>query len=334
MSLPKIVQPSPISINGKEKSMKKIDRLFTVILALTALSILAPSARAQYIPGGPTYKDFAQANGWYTPPVGDAQEEWVENREPTDDPDEDELTNEQEWYGWEATLNGALVWYSWNSGAPGRVDGSSLDELDTDSDGISDYWEKHLATDPQSNDSDGDGMWDAWEAYMGLNPSDDGTAEPDQAPDMDLDGDGLTNIEEYNAWYCHGWSWKAATESHKDLDPYRDSNAGGFPFKTINDNPYWTSPCHFDTDYDGLIDSYEVQWGNLNQFNPRVADDAQADPDRDGLTSWREMCIHPLLAQFQAGSSIPVRLDSPFPAMAAAPSAGQRQTLASSPWVT
>ena len=305
MSLPKIVQPSPISINGKEKSMKKIDRLFTVILALTALSILAPSARAQYIPGGPTYKDFAQANGWYTPPVGDAQEEWVENREPTDDPDEDELTNEQEWYGWEATLNGALVWYSWNSGAPGRVDGSSLDELDTDSDGISDYWEKHLATDPQSNDSDGDGMWDAWEAYMGLNPSDDGTAEPDQAPDMDLDGDGLTNIEEYNAWYCHGWSWKAATESHKDLDPYRDSNAGGFPFKTINDNPYWTSPCHFDTDYDGLIDSYEVQWGNLNQFNPRVADDAQADPDRDGLTSWREMCIHPLLAQFQAGSSIP-----------------------------
>lgn len=296
---------SMMAVNGKERSMKKFRSLFIVMAALATLSLLAPTAVAQHIAGGPTYKDFAIANGWLSVNV-DGDETWVANREPDDDPDGDDLTNEEEWYGWESTLNGVTVWYSWNTthGAS-RLDGPSLTMLDTDCDGISDYWERALRTNPQSWDTDGDGMWDAWEAYVGLNPSDDGTDDPNQAAIMDMDGDGLTNIEEYNAWYCPVWTWKCATSTSKDLDGFQNSNAGGFPYKTIKDNPYWTSPCHFDTDYDGLIDSYEVQWGNLNQFNPRVPDDAQADPDRDGLTSWREMCVHPLLAQFQAGSSFP-----------------------------
>ena len=305
MILPALLPISSTSFRRKETIMKNVRSLCILLAAWAAFSVFAPDAAAQYIPGGPTYRDFAQANGWYTPPAPPAPESWTPNREPGDDPDNDGLTNEEEWYGWEATVNGATVWYSWNSGAPGRVDGSSVTMLDSDSDGISDYWERALATNPRSEDSDADGMWDAWEAYVGLNPSDDGTVEADQSPDMDIDGDGLTNLEEYNGWYCRSWSWKAASESRDDLDGYRESNAGGFPFKTIQDNPYWSSPCHFDTDYDGLIDSYEVQWGTLTQFSPRVADDAQADPDRDGLTSWREMCIHPLLAAFQSGSSIP-----------------------------
>jgi len=285
--------------------MKKPHRWFVFVLALVGLAMMTPGALAQYTPGGPTYKDFAAANGWYSVDA-DGKETWVANRQPDDDPDNDGLTNEEEWLGWPSTVNGVAVWFSWNSihGAA-RLDGSSLTMLDTDCDGISDYWERALGTDPRSWDSDGDGMWDAWEAYVGLNPSDNGTADPNQAPDMDMDGDGLTNAEEYNGWYCGTWRWKCATTSQKDLDGYQDSNAGGFPYKTIKDNPFWTSPCHYDTDYDGLIDSYEVQWGNLNQFNPRVADDSQADPDRDGLTSWREMCIHPLLAQFQHRTAFP-----------------------------
>ena len=149
------------------------------------------------------------------------------------------MTNEEEWFGWPAVLNGVDVWYSWNTthGAA-RLDGSSLTMLDTDCDGISDYWERALGTDPRSWDSDGDGMWDAWEAYVGLNPSDNGTADPNQAPDMDMDGDGLTNAEEYNGWHCGTWRWKCATTSQKDLDGYQDSNAGGFPYKTIKDNPF------------------------------------------------------------------------------------------------
>lgn len=313
MSLLSLLPMSSTSFRRKESIMKNVRSLCILLAAWAAFSVFAPDAAAQYIPGGPTYRDFAQANGWYTPATTNSPESWTDNRAPDDDPDNDGLTNEDEWFGWSATLNGATVWYSWNSGAPGRVDGSSLTMLDTDCDGISDYWERHLTTDPRIWDSDGDLMWDAWEAYVGLNPSDNGTAEADQAPDMDIDGDGLTNIEEYSGWYCHGWTWKCATESHDDLDAYRDSNAGGFPFKTIKDHPHWTSPCHFDTDYDGLIDSYEVQWGTLTQFNPRVADDAQADPDRDGLTSWREMCVHPLLAQFQAGSSVPTASRFPVP---------------------
>jgi len=304
MNLPQIFQLPVILFNRKVNPMKKISSLFIMVVALMFLFMLVPSSMAQYIPGGPTYKDFATANGWLSVDV-DGKETWVAGREPGDDPDNDDLENEEEWAGWGSILNGVAVQYSWNTADPNRLDGPSITKLDTDCDGISDYWERELATDPQSSDTDADGMWDAWEAYVGLNPSDNGTFEPDQAPEMDLDGDGLTNIEEFNAWYCPVWTWKCATSTSKSLPDSHDSNSDGFPYKTINDNPYWSSPCHFDTDYDGLIDSYEAQWGTLDQFNPRVEDDAHADPDKDGLTSWREMCVHPLLAQFQHRTSIP-----------------------------
>ena len=305
MRLCSIFQMPFLSSIAKENSMKKVTGWSVLAAGWLALSAFVPSAQAQYIPDGPTYKDFAMANGWLLISTN-GDETWTANREPSDDPDSDGLDNEEEWAGWSSTLNGTLVWYSWNTAHdPSRLPGSVLTELDSDCDGIADYWERHLATDPRSADSDADGMWDAWEAYVGLNPSDNGTAEPDQAPGMDLDGDGLSNLEEFAGWYCPTWTWKCATSYAEDLDGSKESNAGGFPFKTLKDNPYWSSPCNFDTDYDGLLDSYEMQWGTLTQFAPRTVDDSQADPDKDGLTSWREMCVHPLLAQFQHRTSIP-----------------------------
>jgi hypothetical protein len=91
--------------------------------------------------------------------------------------------------------------------------------IDTDSDGLPDWWERtwfgdlsatasgnpdsdsrtnvqefHLGTNPTATDpdSDGDGMVDAWETAFGLNPNaNDATLDPD--------GDGQTNLQEYNA---------------------------------------------------------------------------------------------------------------------------------------
>lgn len=50
--------------NRMGSPMKTVKRLSLVLGALMAVSLWVPSAEAQYTPGGPTYKDFAMANGW------------------------------------------------------------------------------------------------------------------------------------------------------------------------------------------------------------------------------------------------------------------------------
>jgi len=50
-----------------------------------------------------------------------------------------------------------------------------------------------------TEDQDGDGMPDLWEAIYNLDVTDDGTTNPELGPDGDIDGDGLSNIEEYEA---------------------------------------------------------------------------------------------------------------------------------------
>ena len=62
---------------------------------------------------------------------------------------------------------------------------------DADGDGLSDFDEFRLGTDPMSVDSDGDGMPDLWEAEHGLDP-----AEASDA-DGDPDEDGLDNATEF-----------------------------------------------------------------------------------------------------------------------------------------
>ncbi len=68
------------------------------------------------------------------------------------------------------------------------------EEGDEDDDGLTNKDEASLYnTDPLNNDSDEDGMDDGWEIEYMLNPLQDDTK-------LDLDGDGNTNLAEYNCW--------------------------------------------------------------------------------------------------------------------------------------
>ncbi|GAA4128699.1 hypothetical protein GCM10022215_40450 [Nocardioides fonticola] len=121
----------------------------------------------------------------------------------------------------------------------GTVSGPNDDD---DKDGLTNGQEAIVGTDPTNPDTDGDGTGDAAE---------------------DLDGDGLTNLQEFSGSLNTGY--------------------GNQP----------TDPTKADTDNDGLSDSQEIK---LTGTDPNKADtdgdgtgDAQEDPDVDGLTNLQEV---------------------------------------------
>lgn len=208
---------------------------------------------------------------------------------------------------------------------------------DTDGDGLPDWWEYHwfasaddpLATAPGADpdgdgltnleeyqlsilggslpylnpanwDSDGDGMDDGWECQYfnpdyneGMNPT---------APNAtsDYDGDGLSDWQEY----CG-----VDGEPRMKLDQDLDGVLKGKLVKVSSDD---LNPIDIDTDFDMLLDSFEVAWYDpANQIDPRVGGTmptngiitstiARQDSDQDGLSNFREQC---LLAQLHQSST-------------------------------
>ena len=120
-------------------------------------------------------------------------------------------------------------------------------ELDTDSDGLPDYYEEIIGSDPKTEHSDDDQLPDGYEAlYLGTDPSksdsdDNGISDADE----DFDTDGLTNLEEYNL----------------GTDPFLEDS----DYDTLSDkdevNIYGTNPTKGDTDDDLVPDGDEVKLG-------------------------------------------------------------------------
>jgi hypothetical protein len=154
-----------------------------------------------------------------------------------------------------------------------------------DSDGL-------LATDPRTLDSDGDGLPDVWEIRYGMDPLD---QNGEQGADGDLDGDGLSNLDEWanrtdpnnpdtdddglpDHWEVENGldptSGDGVNGATDDLDDDGLSNLDEWTLQTYPDNP--------DSDGDTLADGWEVVFG-LNPRDNMGADGADGDPDSDGI---------------------------------------------------
>jgi len=124
---------------------------------------------------------------------------------------------------------------------------------------------------PDGWDSDGDGIPDGWEAYYQFNPADaaDKLADPD--------GDGLTNLREYQL--------DKRPRYPDDVSPGVDGD-GDKLSDWAEKYEYHTDPNKSDTFGDGLGDLYRVQYQLLDANNPDHS--ATADVDHDGANNKQE----------------------------------------------
>ena len=141
------------------------------------------------------------------------------------------------------------------------------------------------ATVERAADENGNGIPDSWESTYGL-------AGANAAADADPDGDGRTNLEEYNAGtnpiVVEDYLASTAESARHVVDTWIESTAGG----VWNLVEVWGISSLFltdtagrapDTDKDGLPDWWEQLYG----LNPTVAD-AHLDFDGDGRTNLEE----------------------------------------------
>jgi len=138
-------------------------------------------------------------------------------------------------------------------------------ELDSDGDGLPDWMEILIGTDPFNPDTDGDGLPDGFEFfYTSTNPLlydtyGDGISDADRDPD----GDGLTNLEEF----LLGTHPRMADTDGDGLTDYEEVRIFG------------TNPLEPDSDFDGLSDYLEIRFG-MDPWNPDTLGDGILDGDR------------------------------------------------------
>ncbi len=163
---------------------------------------------------------------------------------------------------------------------------SALDTVDSDGDGLVDWYEFIIGTNPHLFDTDGDGMPDGWELRYGFNPLDPADGQ------WDANGNGRTNAQEYangsdplnpdsdgdgipNIWeLAHGMNPFDPSDAAADDDHDGLTNLQEYLLGTDFQNP--------DSDHDGIPDGYEVAHG----LDPMHGSDAALlAPGQGGLTN-------------------------------------------------
>lgn len=156
-----------------------------------------------------------------------------------------------DWESLTFDIEGGFHQFSWVA-----KNGSQLDHVRAFVDNI-----RFVATD---YDNDNDGMDDQWEVANGLNPTDSTDSS------ADTDGDGLTNLEEYQA---------LTNVNRVDSDGDMISD-----YDEINTHS--TSPINLDSDNDGLFDHLELHYG-LDANNAQTSNDI----DDDGVNNVAETLL-------------------------------------------
>lgn len=134
--------------------------------------------------------------------------------------------------------------------------------IDTDNDGLGDYWESLYGGNLNPNDdNDNDSVINTDEYKYFTNPN-----------SVDSDGDNLTDIQEISG------NVSDPTSVDTDEDGLNDDIE-----KTLGTNPLET-----DTDGDGISDKWEHDYG----MNPKLNSDKDTDIDNDGISNYEEFIIN------------------------------------------
>ena len=187
---------------------------------------------------------------------------------------------EIQWFGNTATAGAAT---DFDSDALADIDeyanSTNPTSSDTDGDSLTDAEEVNTYnTDPLSTDTDGDGIADDYEIANWMDPLVNDSAE-------DADGDGLSNLEEYNAGTdpfkadTDGDGMRDDYEVANGLDPFVDDGAAdldGDGLTNLEEYQAGTAANNADSDGDGYSDAEEAAAGS----DPLVAADT---PERLAL---------------------------------------------------
>jgi len=194
--------------------------------------------------------------------------------------------------------------YEYLFGLDGKNQSDKL--LDYDEDGLTNYNESLLWTNPFSKDSDGDGFDDLEELSLGINPA-----------LADTDGDGLNDFEELIFLHTNATNSDTDGDGLNDylevhiyssnpliIDSDGDTLIDGVEVYLYHTNPssrdsdndllednveldFHSDPTVIDTDSDGMNDYFEWLYG----LDPRT-DDSGMDADGDGISNGEEYINH------------------------------------------
>lgn len=159
---------------------------------------------------------------------------------------------------WRRALSAAEIGQIWNNGNGASIE--SMISVDTDGDGLPDYWETQYGLDPHDNGTSG-------ESSLGAKDGPDGALG-------DPDGDGLTNLQEFlvtgtnpNLYDTDGDGADDGQEFAAGSNPRVQDTDGDTLSDGAEINTYHTNPLLVDTDGDGINDNIEIAIGT----DPTVA---------------------------------------------------------------